>query len=204
MAALQPQSTCSEITHRRLSLSARWFSPFCTREWTTKVFSSRLFWKLFGAYSLFSALAALSIITILGHRQREIVYDQVHHRLHDSAVTVLNLLDAAFTWTPNKELAKSLQSIATDNKTRITLIAADGKVIEDSERDPQTMENHGGRFEVLQAKSSGIGSARRDSPTLGIPMQYLAIRAGDENSPTGYVRVSVRLDSVEAFISTRP
>lgn len=200
MAALQLQSTCSEITHRRLSLSARWFSPFCTREWTTKVFSSRLFWKLFGAYSLFSALAALSIITILGHRQRAIVYDQVHHRLHDSAVTVLNLLDAHFSWTPNKELAKSLQSIATDNKTRITLIAADGKVIEDSERDPQTMENHGGRFEVLQAESSGIGSARRDSPTLGIPMQYLAIRAGDEHSPIGYVRVSVPLDSVEAEV----
>jgi two-component system, OmpR family, phosphate regulon sensor histidine kinase PhoR len=164
------------------------------------VFSSRLFWKLFGVYSLLSAVAAFSIVTILGHRQREIIFDQEHRRLHDSAATVLNLLDEAFTNVPDGALEGSIRAIAAENETRITLIRVDGTVVVDSERDPLTMENHGDRVEVLQAKTSGIGSARRASPTLGIEMLYLAMRAGDASSPAGYVRVSVPLDSVEAEV----
>lgn len=169
--------------------------------------SSRLFWKLFCVYALLSAVAAVSIITILGQRQREIVYDQVHRRLHDSAVTVLNFLDNPFGTAPDGKLLASIKAIATENGTRITLIAEDGTVIDDSERDSQTMENHADRPEVLRAKRDGTGSARRTSPTLGIPMLYLAIRSDDRAAsegaaPAGYVRVSVPLDAVEAEVAS--
>ena len=165
-------------------------------------FTSKLFWKLFGVYSLLSVIAALCIITIIGQRQREIVFDQVHRRLQHSAATVLNLLEEPFKENPDVKLLESLKTIAAQNETRITLIAQDGSVIVDSEREPKTMENHGDRAEVLQAKASGIGSSRRSSPTLGIPMMYLAIRAGDADAPDGYVRVSVTLDSVEAEVES--
>ena len=165
-------------------------------------FTSKLFWKLFGVYSLLSVIAALCIITIIGQRQREIVFDQVHRRLQHSAATVLNLLEEPFKENPDVKLLESLKTIAAQNETRITLIAQDGSVIVDSEREPKTMENHGDRSEVLQARASGIGSSRRSSPTLGIPMMYLAIRAGDADAPDGYVRVSVTLDSVEAEVES--
>ena len=165
-------------------------------------FTSKLFWKLFGVYSLLSAIAALCIITIIGQRQREIVFDQVHRRLQHSAATVLILLEDPFKENPDEQLLESLKTIAAQNETRITLIAQDGSVIVDSEREPRTMENHGDRVEVLQAKASGIGSSRRVSPTLGIPMMYLAMRAGDADSPDGYVRVSVPLDSVETEVES--
>ena len=165
-------------------------------------FTSKLFWKLFGVYSLLSAIAALCIITIIGQRQREIVFDQVHRRLQHSAATVLNLLEDPFKENPDEKLLESLKTIAAQNETRITLIAQDGAVIVDSEREPKTMENHGDRAEVLQAKASGTGSSRRVSPTLGIPMMYLAMRAGDDDAPDGYVRVSVPLDSVETEVES--
>ena len=149
-------------------------------------FTSKLFWKLFGVYSLLSVIAALCIITIIGQRQREIVFDQVHRRLQHSAATVLNLLEEPFKENPDVKLLESLKTIAAQNETRITLIAQDGSVIVDSEREPKTMENHGDRADVLQAKASGIGSSHRSSPTLGIPMMYLAIRAGDADAPSGH------------------
>ena len=164
--------------------------------------SSRLFWKLFCVYALLSAVAALSIITILGHRQREIVYDQVHRRLHDSAFTVLNLLNDPFGANLDRDRTASFKAIATGNGTRITLIAADGSVVDDSEHDPQSMENHVDRVEVQRARTQGTGSARRTSPTLGIPMLYFAIRVGDRSAPLGYVRVSVPLDTVEAEVAS--
>ena len=165
------------------------------------MFASRLFWKVFGVYALLSATAAVCIIAILGPRQRQIVYDQVYKRLHDSAVTVLYIEGDPFAVAPDTELIRAAQSIAEENSTRITLIAADGGVTLDTERDPSTMENHADRPEVLQAAAERVGSSRRTSPTLGIPMLYFAIRVGDAKSPSGYVRVSVPLDAVEAEVA---
>lgn len=163
--------------------------------------SSRLFWKLFSVYALLSAVAAISIIIILGHRQREVIYAQVYERLRDSAYTAVNLLDEPFASAPDEFPTDSIRAIARENGTRITLIADDGTVIDDSEHDPESMENHASRTEIRQARRDGTGSALRTSPTLGIPMLYLAVRVGDAASPVGYVRVSVLLDSVETEVA---
>lgn len=162
--------------------------------------SSRLFWKLFFVYALLSAVTAASVITILGNRLRDIAFEQESRRLHDSATTMVGLLDDSFDRTRHGSLTQAVKTIAAENKTRITLIKEDGVVVEDSERNPSTMENHADRAEVEQARRTGTGSARRLSPTLGIPMLYLAIRVGDESAPDGCVRLSVALDAVEAEI----
>ena len=59
---------------------------------------------------------------------------------------------------------------------RITLIQADGTVLFESETDPVSMENHLDRPEVQQALSSGSGSDRRTSNTLGTEDYYYATR----------------------------
>jgi two-component system phosphate regulon sensor histidine kinase PhoR len=155
------------------------------------VLSSRLFWKLFFVYALLSAVTAASVITILSHRLREISFEQESRRLHDSATSMVGLLDGSFERTHHQDLAAAVRTIATENRTRITLIKEDGVVVEDSERNPSTMENHAERPEVKQARQTGTGSAQRLSPTLGIPMLYVAIRLGDESAPYGYVRLII-------------
>src|SRR5262245_6714641 len=49
---------------------------------------------------------------------------------------------------------------------RVTLIADDGRVLGDSDLSPQqvrTIENHGGRPEVVEARARGIGESSRYS-----------------------------------------
>lgn len=162
--------------------------------------SSRLFWKLFCVYALLSAVTAASVVTILGGRLRDIAFQQESRRLHDSAMTMVRLLDGSFDGSRHSDLTAAIDAIAEENRSRITLIKDDGAVVEDSERDPETMENHADRSEIVQARESGSGTAQRVSPTLGISMLYLALRVGDESSPVGYVRLSVALDAVEAEI----
>ena len=58
--------------------------------------------------------------------------------------------------------------------TRFTVIAPSGKVIGDSEKDPDSMENHGSRPEVIGALSGEIGVSDRFSATLKEPMVYVA------------------------------
>jgi two-component system phosphate regulon sensor histidine kinase PhoR len=59
---------------------------------------------------------------------------------------------------------------------RVTVIAADGLVLADSERDPASMENHAGRPEVQQALAQGEGRAVRHSESVDRDLLYFAVR----------------------------
>ncbi len=72
---------------------------------------------------------------------------------------------------------------------RVTVIAADGRVLADSAEEPQKMENHAGRPEIRQAWASGEGRAVRHSATLDRDLIYLALR----HQPAGGEPVVLRL-----------
>ena len=59
-------------------------------------------------------------------------------------------------------------------ENRITLIAADGKVIFDSQADPADMENHNGRQEIKEARADGDAVVSRYSDTLATKTIYYA------------------------------
>jgi len=59
---------------------------------------------------------------------------------------------------------------------RVTVIAAEGRVLADSAHDPETMENHAGRPEIRQAFAGGEGRSVRHSATLDRDLVYLALR----------------------------
>jgi len=59
---------------------------------------------------------------------------------------------------------------------RVTVIAADGTVLADSQSDPQTMENHAGRPEIAQAMAEGSGRSMRHSATVNRELLYYAVR----------------------------
>jgi two-component system phosphate regulon sensor histidine kinase PhoR len=58
---------------------------------------------------------------------------------------------------------------------RVTWVAADGRVLGESDTSPERMENHANRPEVREALAGRVGSSLRNSPTLGVPYFYVAI-----------------------------
>ena len=60
------------------------------------------------------------------------------------------------------------------SELRITIIAADGTVLGDSQEEPAAMENHARRPEVEKALAGGEGQDIRKSATLGMRQMYLA------------------------------
>lgn len=65
---------------------------------------------------------------------------------------------------------------------RITLIAADGTVLYDSEEsDVSTMENHADREEVQQAQQDGTGVSRRYSDIMSKETVYYAVRLNNQS-----------------------
>jgi len=82
---------------------------------------------------------------------------------------------------------------------RLTLIDATGRVRWDSDSNPDAMENHGDRPEVIDAIESGQSAQTRFSETLGEHMTYVARRFDIEGAPS-FIRVSMRSDLAQAQI----
>jgi two-component system phosphate regulon sensor histidine kinase PhoR len=81
---------------------------------------------------------------------------------------------------------------------RVTIVAADGTVLGDSLADPRTMDNHGSRAEVIEARGTGIGEAQRHSATLDTDFLYVAVPI--PGAPGAVSRVALPLHNVNAAV----
>jgi len=89
-----------------------------------------------------------------------------------------------------------------DLGVRVTLIAADGEVVGESNEDRATMDNHLQRPEIQQALLEGMGRSIRFSRTLGADMLYIALPVVKDAEVLGYVRLAIALDQIEAKVSS--
>src|SRR5262245_38857698 len=83
--------------------------------------------------------------------------------------------------------------------SRVTVIAADGRVLGDSEVAVDGLprvENHGPRPEVLAAFAGGVGRDRRTSATIGASLLYVALPITDDGKVIGVIRVALPVSVV--------
>jgi two-component system, OmpR family, phosphate regulon sensor histidine kinase PhoR len=85
---------------------------------------------------------------------------------------------------------------------RVTVIAADGRVLADSQADPQSMENHANRQEVLEAMAKGEGRSARHSATLNRDFLYFAVRQNTSPGPTSILRFALLPETVDEVLSS--
>jgi two-component system, OmpR family, phosphate regulon sensor histidine kinase PhoR len=84
---------------------------------------------------------------------------------------------------------------------RVTFIAADGRVVGDSDLTPdqlKTVENHNGRPEIVEARQQGFGAAQRHSATINSDLMYVAIPVHNPGMPLlSFVRLALPLTDVD-------
>lgn len=101
--------------------------------------------------------------------------------------------------------AGSLEAWAHDASrraaARVTLIDADGKVLADSDHDPESMENHAGRPEIARAYQGRVGVAIRHSATLARDLCYVALPAPSAAHPRAVLRMAVPLEEIDLAIA---
>ena len=85
---------------------------------------------------------------------------------------------------------------------RITVITADGRVLADSQSDPQTMENHANRPEILEAMAKGEGRSIRHSVTIHRDLLYYAVRQDTSTGPAAFLRFALPLETVDEVLSS--
>jgi two-component system, OmpR family, phosphate regulon sensor histidine kinase PhoR len=126
-------------------------------------------------------------------RERALVQQQMAHSLRVIALAV--------TANPPKNLQQWAGDTDAALASRVTLIDRSGVVLADSRHDPETMENHSQRPEVIAALAGRPGSAIRRSATLDIDFCYYAIPLDSPGQPRAVLRLAVPLTQVASSIS---
>ncbi|HEV2948321.1 MAG TPA: histidine kinase dimerization/phospho-acceptor domain-containing protein, partial [Gemmataceae bacterium] len=166
-------------------------------------------WRSHTFRRLFLSCAGLSlgVIALLGmllFARVELHYmDQMEDRLRAQAVLGVEMVRGR-PLEDMSALQQRFEALRRREPLRITLLAADGTVLVESDRDPRqfAIENHGDRPEVLQALRRGIGISRsRRSATVGQDLMYVAIRTDDDNGAVAFVRAAWPLADIKAKLS---
>jgi len=107
----------------------------------------------------------------------------------------------SYTLTKKTNLDKLAQEIKQNLGLRLTVIAADGKVLAESDKDKSTMDNHRYRPEILESDTKYFGYSIRHSHTLNRDMLYVAKKI-TLDSTTLYLRLSQELKGIyDEFIN---
>ena len=116
---------------------------------------------------------------------------------HFSNVSSTHLADELSLVIQGVELSgeEYLKEIPSKNY-RLTLVAADGTVLYDTEAESAAMDNHKDREEIREAFNSGVGESERYSDTLTLKMIYRAEKLTDGS----VLRISATQDSVVALL----
>jgi len=84
---------------------------------------------------------------------------------------------------------------------RVTVIDSQGIVLADSEHDPESMENHSDRPEIIAAFSTGRGTSVRHSHTLNRDLVYWAVRIQSNSDAPAILRFAVPLAQVDQALA---
>ncbi|MBP1989482.1 two-component system histidine kinase PnpS [Paenibacillus eucommiae] len=128
--------------------------------------------------------------------------------IKDNMERELKVIEATGDWKREESEALLIdyynaqaQKIKQYTDARLTFIRADGKVLGDSDQSAEQMDNHLSRPEIQEAKQEGRGFVTRYSGTLKENMLYAAIPVKDGDVITGYLRMAISLEQVDAAVS---
>jgi two-component system, OmpR family, phosphate regulon sensor histidine kinase PhoR len=153
--------------------------------------------KLFLA-AVFVAAVALAVAGVLfAESMRSRTNERIEQTLGADARLGAELLSRAPVAAADLQDEAVRLSGLVGGRVRVTLIAADGRVLADSmetQSSVAAMENHASRPEVLAARRSGFGRSQRHSATVGIDMLYIAVQTS--HPAVAFVRMALPLTDV--------
>lgn len=100
-----------------------------------------------------------------------------------------------------EDLEKSAQLIKTNLQLRVTIIDQDGKVIIESHKNKEKMDNHRYREEIMQSDKEAYGFKIRRSKTIKKDLLYIA-KKFSVNDKNFYIRMSKELKNINETLVT--
>ncbi len=167
----------------------------------------RLVWQIYVPLMVVVLGVLIAISAYTTHTLREFYIAQARVDLQDKARLVEELLAKPLQRVETMgavdaaaDIDEQIKRLGREVDARITIILTDGLVVADSAEEPQRMDNHAQRPEVLRALAGQIGSSLRFSHTVQRNMLYVAIPLLRAHAVSSVVRTSIPLTSIETTL----
>lgn len=148
----------------------------------------RIFVKLVVFFLLVIAIATVTIDFTVRDAWEHSLFNNIERNLSEKVQMFANRVRDA----KPERYPEIAQEAAASARARATIIDTSGKVLADSEADPQTMENHATRPEFAAALQGKMGENSRNSHTVGVDFLYVAAPI-----PNGAVRLAYPLSAIK-------
>ncbi len=172
----------------------------------------KLIWQIFPANLLILTLMVISVAWFGKASLKTFYLAELEKglvaRAYLAKPTVNELLNLDLT----QKLREYSKNTGRESNTRITVILPDGKVVADSNENPDTMESHHNRAEIIAALNGEVGKSLRFSRTLGQEMLYVAIPifaeiqkdavSSAKPQVQAVLRMSVTADAIQVTLKT--
>jgi two-component system phosphate regulon sensor histidine kinase PhoR len=159
-------------------------------------------WRIAIPYVFLILVAMTGLAVYLSNVVRDAYLDSLEAQLGGEAQVIGDVIAPLLARDePGITLDAQAHHYADLLDARVTIIAADGVVLGESDEDRAQMDNHLFRPEVQQALAQGQGSSIRFSHTVEVDMLYVAQRVESGDKVVGFVRVALPLRQVEANIN---
>ena len=157
------------------------------------------FWKVFGAAALVVAVAVVLVGVLALQTLGDAVDQHLVRRVEDETALLAAAVLPALRSGELAGLDAQMHALAARLPgERLTVVAADGRVLADSEGDAALMENHADREEIRHALDPLARPITRTSRTLHEDMIYFALPVQDGGKLLGYARLAVPVADVRA------
>ncbi len=159
---------------------------------------TRLFWQIATPMAVLLVVGLAAVAWQAARLMRDAHTAQVAIQLESSAALVEGTLADELAAPDRTVIDPIVKRIGKEAGLRVTVIAADGTVLGESDDDPAVMDNHATRPEVVEALASGAGTAMRRSDTIETDMMYSARAVRRDGRLLGVVRTGVPLAALDA------
>jgi two-component system phosphate regulon sensor histidine kinase PhoR len=161
-------------------------------------FSSPIFRKLLSSALLLIVVTLLVPYFYLTRSTTDREVQRVEQRLEAEA----RILQAEAANVPPPQLEDWASQASERARARVTIVDPKGVALADSHHDPESMENHADRLEIIAAHQNldGVGSSIRHSATINQDLCYTAIQLTYHDQPGYILRLAVSLDDVDSSI----
>jgi two-component system, OmpR family, phosphate regulon sensor histidine kinase PhoR len=150
---------------------------------------NRIFFKLLAVFLIVIGATAAVLYVVIGKAWEASLRTEIERNLVQKTLLFAHRVETDKTHPLPEIAAQEGQSAGA----RATIIDASGRVLADSQSNPDAMENHSHRKEFVAALKGQTGESERRSATIGIPFLYIAAPIAG-----GAVRLAYPLSDVEA------
>jgi two-component system, OmpR family, phosphate regulon sensor histidine kinase PhoR len=157
----------------------------------------KLIWQLFPPFLLITFISLLATTVYVTKFWRELYLQQLTVNLYKLTHLVEPQLNPLLVRKDFSQIDSLVKRLGQQTNIRFSIILPSGKVVGDSDYDPDKMENHSDRPEFQAALQGSSGLSNRRSHTLDERMIYVALPTRKDGQTIGIIRAALPVTNID-------